>query len=88
MPTFKIIDTFHITNKGQVLSGILADNEIVLTGDIAILSTEKEKVNIEIIGVSKEKENNRYGLLISTSDFERINSNDLKESVIKIKNNV
>ena len=86
MPIFKITDLFKITGVGNVLTGFIVDKGIVLIGDKAFLTIGNDLIAFEIIGVTMAKEKNNYGLLISFSDFEKLNKYDLKDREIKIVN--
>jgi hypothetical protein len=65
MPTFRIKDIFRITGRGHVLSGSLIEKGIIFTGDKAVITEDQEGVVLKIIGVSIEKEDGHFGLLIS-----------------------
>ena len=86
MPTFKITDIFKITGKGNVLTGFIVDKGIILIGDKAVVTIDNDSTDFTIIGVTMSKEKNHYVLLISFSDFEKLNKYDLKDREIKIIN--
>ena len=86
MPILKITDLFKITGVGNVLTGFIVDKGIVLIGDKAFLTIGNDLIAFEIIGVTMAKAKNNYGLLISFSDFEKLNKYDLKDREIKIVN--
>ena len=88
MSTFKIKDIFKITDRGHVLSGIASDKGVILTGDKLLVTDGYEGVVLRIGGVSIEKDEGHFGLLISFADFDNLKGIDLSKSelrIIKIK---
>ena len=86
MPTFKIKGIFRITDRGHVLSGHFIEQGIPLTGDKALLSVDHETITMRLIGISREKQDGYFGLLISFDDYEKLKHCDLKEKELKIVN--
>ena len=86
MPTFRIKEIFRITGQGYVLSGCITDTGFILTGDKVLVVVQSELVVIRITGISIEKEEKHFGLLISFKSYESLKHKDLKGKEIKILN--
>jgi hypothetical protein len=84
MPTFRIKDTFRITGRGHVLSGYVGTKEVVVTGDKVLITVDHEAIVVKIIGVSLEKEDGHFGLLISFKDYDKLKGIDLNGMDVKI----
>jgi len=84
MSTFKIKDIFKITDRGHVLSGIASDKEVILTDDKVLVTDGYEGVVLRISGVSIEKDEGHFGLLISFADFDKLKGIDLTKSELRI----
>jgi hypothetical protein len=84
MPTFIITDIFKITDRGQVLSGYIIENKVIITGDNIVFVTNNDMYILKIIGVNKQKEDKHYGLLISFSDFDKIAQYQLKNKQLRV----
>lgn len=86
MTSFNIKDTFKITGRGHVLSGRLADDGSIFPGDRVLVTTNGESVILKIAGISSEKQEGHFGLLISFGDWDKVINSDLKGKEIKIIN--
>jgi hypothetical protein len=84
MPTFKIKDTFRITDRGHVLSGYINSKELILTGDKMLVTVDHEAIVMKITGLSLEKEDGHFGLLVSFEDYDKLKGIDLKGKDVKI----
>ena len=87
MTSFIIRDTFKITERGHVLSGRLAGDGIICSGDKLLITDKDESVKIiRITGISVEKQEGHFGLLISFDDWDKLNDIDLRGREIKTIN--
>jgi hypothetical protein len=84
MTTFRIKDIFRITDIGHVLSGYVENKEVALPGDKVLIICDHEAIVMKIIGVSLEKEEGHFGLLISFTDYAKSKDFNLKGESVKI----
>jgi hypothetical protein len=84
MLTFTIEDIFKITNRGHVFTGYLREKGTIHSGDRVLVMVDYKDYLLKIIEVSSSKMPDRLEIVISFSDFEKIENLDLKKQGISI----